>query len=112
MGSKNLKAIAVRGTLKVPVADIAPLSATSKWVIQTMEDVHYNPHHFGTGARIIGKHLERHMIVRNFQDGQWDPAKISAIDAKAIADSPYREKMDGCLRLFRSLQKSVSRTNR
>jgi aldehyde:ferredoxin oxidoreductase len=96
MGSKNLKAIAVRGTKKVPVADMQPLSATSKWVIQTMDDVHYNPHHFGTGAGIIGKHLEGHMIVRNFQDGQWDPDKINAIDARAIADSPYREKMDGC----------------
>ena len=96
MGSKNLKAIAVRGTRKVPVADMQPLTATSKWVIQTMDDVHYNPHHFGTGAGIIGKHLEGHMIVRNFQDGQWDPDKITAIDAKAIADSPYREKMDGC----------------
>ena len=86
----------MRGTKKVPVADMQPLSATSKWVIQTMDDVHYNPHHFGTGAGIIGKHLEGHMIVRNFQDGQWDPDKITAIDAKAIADSPYREKMDGC----------------
>jgi aldehyde:ferredoxin oxidoreductase len=95
MGSKNLKAIAVRGTQKVPVADPKPLQATSKWVIETMEDVHYNFHHYGTGAGILGKHLEGHMIVRNFQDGQWDPELIQAIDAKAIAET-YRDKMDGC----------------
>ena len=95
MGSKNLKAIAVRGTQKVPVADPKPLQATAKWVIETMEDVHYNFHHFGTGAGIIGKHLEGHMIVRNFQDGQWDPEKIHAIDAKTIADTDGF-KMDGC----------------
>jgi aldehyde:ferredoxin oxidoreductase len=35
------------------------------------------------------------MIVRNFQDGQWDPAKIEAIDAKTIVDTSLA-KMDGC----------------
>jgi len=95
MGSKNLKAVAVRGTKKIPVADPKPLQATAKWVTETMEDVHYNFHHFGTGAGIIGKHLEGHMIVRNFQDGQWDPEKIQAIDAKTIAETDGF-KMDGC----------------
>src|SRR6266568_2172120 len=57
MGSKNLKAIAVRGTQKVPVADPKPLQATAKWVSSTMDEVHYNFHHYGTGAGIIGKHL-------------------------------------------------------
>jgi len=95
MGSKNLKAIAVRGSQKVPVADPKPLQATAKWVSATMDDVHYNFHHYGTGAGIIGKHLEGHMIVRNFQDGQWDPAKIAAIDAKTIAETDGY-KMDGC----------------
>lgn len=95
MGSKNLKAIAVRGTQKVPVADPVPLQATAKWVQATMEDVHYNFHHYGTGAGIIGKHLEGHMIVRNFQDGQWDPEKIQAIDAKTIVETTLA-KMDGC----------------
>jgi len=95
MGSKNLKAVAVRGTKKIPVADPKPLQATAKWVTETMEDVHYNFHHFGTGAGIIGKHLEGHMIVRNFQDGQWNPEKIQAIDAKTIAETDGF-KMDGC----------------
>jgi aldehyde:ferredoxin oxidoreductase len=95
MGSKNLKAVAVRGTQKVPVADPKPLQATAMWVKDTMEEVHYNFHHFGTGAGIIGKHLEGHMIVRNFQDGQWDPEKIQAIDAKTIAETDGF-KMDGC----------------
>ncbi len=95
MGSKNLKAIAVRGTRKVPVADPKPLQATAMWVKDTMEDVHYNFHHFGTGAGIIGKHLEGHMIVRNFQDGQWDPEKINAIDARTISETDGFT-MDGC----------------
>ncbi len=32
MGSKNLKAVAVRGSLKVPVADRKPVTATAKWL--------------------------------------------------------------------------------
>ncbi len=32
MGSKNLKAVAVRGTLKVPVANRKPVTATAKWL--------------------------------------------------------------------------------
>jgi aldehyde:ferredoxin oxidoreductase len=95
MGSKKLKAIAVRGTQKLPVADNAPFQQTSKWVIQTMEDVHYNFHHYGTGAAMLGKHLEGHLIVRNFQDGQWTPEAVSAIDAKTIAET-WRVRMDGC----------------
>src|SRR5713101_5484372 len=95
MGFKNLKASAVRGSKKVPVADPKPLQATAKWVSATMDDVHYNFHHYGTGAGIMGKHLEGHMIVRNFQDGQWDPEKIQAIDAKTIAETDGY-KMDGC----------------
>jgi aldehyde:ferredoxin oxidoreductase len=95
MASKHLKAIAVRGTQKVPVADVSPVQSTAKWVIQTMDQEHYNFHHSGTGALMLGKQLEGHLIVRNFQDGQWTPEQVQAIDAKAIA-TRFREKMDGC----------------
>jgi len=98
MASKNLKAIAVRGTRKMPVADDTPIRQTSRWVIDTMEDNHYNFHHFGTGAAMLGKHLwpEGHLIVRNFQDGQWTPEQVTGIDAKTFAESPYRQKIDSC----------------
>jgi aldehyde:ferredoxin oxidoreductase len=95
MASKRLKAIAVRGSLKVPVADNTPFKDTSRWVIDTMEENHYAFHHFGTGGNILGKHLEGHLIVKNFQDGQWTPEQTQAIDANTIA-SDWREKMDGC----------------
>ncbi|HEY8476904.1 MAG TPA: aldehyde ferredoxin oxidoreductase N-terminal domain-containing protein, partial [Chloroflexota bacterium] len=95
MGSKRLKAIAVRGTRRVPVADPTPFQATAKWVVQTMDEQHYRYHHFGTGAAMVGKQLEGHLIVRNFQDGQWTLEQVQAIDAQAIA-ARFREKMDGC----------------
>jgi aldehyde:ferredoxin oxidoreductase len=94
MGSKRLKAIGVRGTRKLPQADPSPAQRTAKWVIATMEDKHYNFHHFGTGAPMKGKHLEGHLIVKNFQEGQWE--LVEQIDAHAIQDGGFKDRMDGC----------------
>ena len=93
MGSKLLKAIVVRGSKRVPVANSAGLQETAKWVATTLEQNHKNFHEWGTGAAIVGKQLEGHMIVRNFRDGQF--AGFNKIDALAIKDT-YRVKMDGC----------------
>ena len=93
MGSKNLKAIAVRGNKKVPMADASPVQETAKWVARTMDQEHYNFHHYGTGALMKGKHLEGHLIVRNFQDGQWEP--VGEVDAVTFKEK-YGQKMDGC----------------
>jgi aldehyde:ferredoxin oxidoreductase len=93
MGSKNLKAIAVRGNKKVGVANNDPVKETSMWVAKTMDENHYNFHHYGTGALMKGKHLEGHLIVRNFQDGQWD--KVEEVDAVTFK-TKYGQRMDGC----------------
>ena len=93
MGSKLLKAIAVRGHKRAPVANPAGLQSVAKWVAETMDEQHYNFHHFGTGAALAGKQLEGHLIVRNFRDGQL--AEYDRIDARAIASGP-RVGMAGC----------------
>jgi len=93
MGSKNLKAIAVRGKKNVPMADPARIREVAMWVARTMDENHYNFHHYGTGAAMVGKHLEGHLPVRNWQEGTMET--VSLIDAKAIKEH-YLEKMDGC----------------
>jgi aldehyde:ferredoxin oxidoreductase len=96
MGSKNLKAIAVRGKRMVPLADNTAHKETAKWVSSTMDENHYNFHYFGTGAAMTGKEIEGHLIVHNFRDGQWgDVDRVHKVDAKTIAET-YRVKMDGC----------------
>ncbi|TAK20231.1 MAG: aldehyde ferredoxin oxidoreductase [Chloroflexota bacterium] len=96
MGSKNLKAVAVRGKRMVPMADASTHKETAKWVSSTMDEVHYNFHHFGTGAALADKQLNGHLIAFNFRDGQWDSVEqVQKIDAKTIATT-VREKMDGC----------------
>ena len=93
MGSKHLKAIAVRGHGRAPVANQSGLQAVAKWVAETLDENHYNFHNFGTGAALAGKQLEGHLVVRNFRDGQLDG--YDRIDARAIAAGP-RVGMDGC----------------
>lgn len=93
MGSKLLKAIAVRGRKRVPLANPSGIQEVARWVASTLEENHKGLHEFGTGAALAGKHLQGHLIVRNFRDGQWEGH--SKIDAVAIRDT-YRESMDGC----------------
>ena len=69
-------------------------SATSRCGSRdTMDENHYNFHHYGTGAAMVGKHLEGHLIVRNWQDGTMDTVEL--IDAKTLK-AEFGEKMDGC----------------
>ena len=83
MASKNLKAIAVRGKQKLPVADPAPLQQTAKWVSSTMEENHYNFHHYGTGAGIVGKHLAGHKLRVVRQEIDRRPIQV-----RGMADPP------------------------
>ena len=93
MGSKNLKAIAVRGKKQVPMADAKKIRDVAMWVRDTMDENHYNFHHYGTGAAMVGKHLEGHLPVRNWQLGTMDTVEL--IDAKTLK-AEFGEKMDGC----------------
>ena len=93
MGSKNLKAIAVRGKKQVPMADPKKIREVAMWVRDTMDENHYNFHHYGTGAAMVGKHLEGHLPVRNWQLGTMDTVEL--IDAKTLK-AEFGEKMDGC----------------
>ncbi|MFN8524234.1 MAG: aldehyde ferredoxin oxidoreductase family protein [Chloroflexota bacterium] len=93
MGSKNLKAITVRGKKNVPMADPKRIREVSQWVAKTMDEVHYNFHHYGTGAAMEGKHLEGHLIVKNFSEGTLP--EVKQIDAIRLKEQ-YGQKMDGC----------------
>jgi aldehyde:ferredoxin oxidoreductase len=93
MGSKNLKAIAVRGKKQLPMADPARVREAAMWVRDTMDQEHFNFHHYGTGAAMLGKHLEGHLPVKNWQFGTMDTVQL--IDAKTLKEE-FVEKMDGC----------------
>ena len=72
MGSKKLKAIAVRGKTNVKIADQKGLLAVAKWVSGTMDEKHRAFHEFGTGAAMQGKNLEGGMPTLNYRLGAFD----------------------------------------
>ena len=93
MGSKRLKAIAVRGKQAVRIADQPALLAVAKWVSATMDDKHRAFHEFGTGAAMQGKSLEGGMPVLNYRLGAADT--VAQVDAIAVRDQ-VRVKMGAC----------------
>ena len=93
MGSKKLKAIAVRGTQKVSMAEPQRVTALAKWVASTLEEKHKAFHEFGTGAAMVGKHLQGGLPTMNYQYGEFDP--VSEIDAVAVRDK-LRIAMKSC----------------
>lgn len=92
MGSKNLKAVAVRGTLKPTLADPEAVKALRQWMIDNMAKV-ANFHDFGTGAAMTFYEQVGNLPVRNFRDG--DFAGVSNITAQEIKEK-ILVGMDGC----------------
>jgi aldehyde:ferredoxin oxidoreductase len=93
MGSKRLKAIAVRGRNTVKIADQPGLTAIAKWVSSTMDAKHRGFHEFGTGAAMQGKNLEGGMPVLNYRLGSSET--VAKVDAIAVRDH-VRVKMSSC----------------
>jgi aldehyde:ferredoxin oxidoreductase len=93
MGSKKLKAIAVRGKTNVKIADQKGLLAVAKWVSGTMDEKHRAFHEFGTGAAMQGKSLEGGMPTLNYRLGSFE--KVAQVDAIAVRDQ-MRVKMEAC----------------
>ncbi|MBA4179912.1 MAG: aldehyde ferredoxin oxidoreductase [Anaerolinea sp.] len=93
MGSKKLRAIAVRGKTPVKLADQPSLLAISKWVSGTMDQVHRAFHEYGTGGAMQGKSLEGGIPAMNYREGSFDGT--DKVDAIAIADE-VRIEMGAC----------------
>jgi len=92
MGSKNLKAIAVRGTGRITPADPETIQRLAKWFASKVEELAYGWHTLGTGAAMPTFELTGNLPVRNFRDGGFPVEKISP---ETIRDT-IRIGMDGC----------------
>ena len=74
MGSKNLKAVAVKGRTRVPVSKPKRLRNLAKWMAQNVQNVAYNLHTFGTGDGMDAMEATGNLPVRNFRDGDFPEA--------------------------------------
>ena len=97
MGRKNLKAIVVHGTYKVPVRDADALLASVKDMIPTMATKAKRMGDFGTAQGVTLFELIGSMPIKNWRQGSWKEGaqKISGEQmAQTILTGKYRCK--GC----------------
>lgn len=95
MGSKLLKAVAVRGRTMPSVADPQGLKDLAKWFAFNLSDLPTAPtiHEFGTGSGAAGNVASGNMPVHNFRDGEFpDPERLDAVTIKETV----RTDMRGC----------------
>src|SRR3989449_1239499 len=94
MGSKKLKAIVVRASRNLPLADAAKVKEVGRWVADTLQENHWAFHNFGTGMGLDGYTKVGGMAVRNFEGGAFEHA--ADISAEALVEKGYRIKMEAC----------------
>ena len=92
MGSKKLKAIAVRGSRPPEVADKEKILALNRFMHQNYKEIskHWR---YGTGSDMIGYEAAGNMPIRNFRGGRFPG--VEQISAKLLCQK-YLEKMDNC----------------
>jgi aldehyde:ferredoxin oxidoreductase len=93
MGSKKLKAVAVRGREKVKVYNPEKLVDLTRWLNQNMDKLVYNFHNYGTGAGMDAGVASGNLPIRNFRDGLF--AGYENLDARTIKRT-ISIGMEGC----------------
>lgn len=93
MGSKNLKAIAARGTTRVPVADQDKFRELSRWMVEHWKDLSWGMHDLGTPGGLMGLSAMGALPTRNFQDGQFEAAE--KITGSTLRDTIMIDR-EGC----------------
>jgi aldehyde:ferredoxin oxidoreductase len=84
MGSKNLKAIAVRGTKLPEVANKDVIRNLNRWMAQNYKNI-TTLWKYGTGGDVVGFNLAGNLPTRNFHDGFFDHAE--EISAGAVCET-------------------------
>lgn len=92
MGSKNLKAIAVRGHNSPPIYNPEALKEIRQWLLSNMDEVRVW-HELGTGADMVKYESVGNLPVRNYRDGVFPGA--SKIDSQTMK-ATLGMTMEGC----------------
>jgi aldehyde:ferredoxin oxidoreductase len=96
MGSKNLKAIAVRGTRPVEVAEPARFKelVDYAWELYNKQSGALNTHLYGTSGSVTAVNEMHILPTRNFQEGYFKDA--NKISGQALVDGGYLKRRVGC----------------
>jgi aldehyde:ferredoxin oxidoreductase len=103
MGSKNLKAIAVRGHQPLQIAAPERVKELRDWLTANKERIKMFQD-FGSGAFMAPYEASGNLPVRNFRDGLFPNA--AAIEGKTIKET-IRVGMDGCFACVVRCKKAV-----
>ncbi|MBC8449862.1 MAG: aldehyde ferredoxin oxidoreductase family protein [Chloroflexi bacterium] len=76
MGSKKLKAVAVRGTGKLPLAHPTQVGALARWMRDNYRDLMGKFPDLGTGVSTVPYNRSGALPVHNFRDGHLDGADV------------------------------------
>jgi aldehyde:ferredoxin oxidoreductase len=92
MGSKNLKAVAVRGDTMPPIADNEGVKKISRWLKDNM-DLVKSFSDFGTGGAMVRFEEVGNLPTRNFRDGAFP--EVDKISVQRIKET-ISVGMEGC----------------
>ena len=85
MGSKLLKAVAVRGTMKLDIADPALVQSHAKWIAANYKQTSYRMWDLGTSNGLLNLNAAGGLPTRNFQTGVFEGA--AKISGEAMRDT-------------------------
>ncbi len=104
MGSKNLKAIAVKGSGTINIARPRRIRRLAQWLARKIDDLAHGMHTYGTGA-VMGVYEETgNLPVHNFRDG--DFPNVDSISAQAVKEN-VRIGMGTCFACAVACKKEV-----
>lgn len=107
MGSKNLKAIAIKGKKKVNVAKPKKLRKLAQWLADNVDDVAHDLHTYGTGAAMDVYEETGNLPVNNFRNGEFPG--VDSISAQAVKEN-FRVGMGTCFACVVRCKKEVRLT--
>lgn len=93
MGAKNLKAVAVRGTGSVPLADRQGVGSLARWMRDNHRELMGAFPDLGTGVSVIPYNAMGVLPVHNFRDGHLDGA--DALGREGLAEQVV-VRMESC----------------
>ena len=93
MGSKKLKAVAVRGKASPEMANREKILELARWMGQNFK-TKTNFWQYGTGAAMDYFEASGNLPIRNFMGG-WFP-QVESINSQSMYKKGYVEKMDSC----------------
>jgi aldehyde:ferredoxin oxidoreductase len=104
MGSKNLKAVAIKASKRVKISKPKRLGKLAKWMATNVDNVAHTLHAYGTGADMDVSETTGNLPVRNFRDG--DFPEVDLISAQAVKET-VRVGMGTCFACAIACKKEV-----